>query len=76
MPVRWNREFEYSLFFLHFLNKDISFKNHDGHLEGSVSQILYLGPSFHFMKSRKKSFEKCQKVTRFCFFLHKIETNA
>ena len=27
----------------------------DGHLEGTVSQIFYLGPSFHFMKSRKLS---------------------
>ena len=24
-----------------------------GNLEGTVSQILYLGPSFYFMKSRK-----------------------
>ena len=25
------------------------------HLEGTVSQIFYLGPSFYFMKSRKLS---------------------
>ena len=25
------------------------------HLEGTVSHILYLGPSFYFMKSRKLS---------------------
>ena len=37
----------------------------EGQMEGSVSQNLYLGPSFLFMKSRKKCFEKCQKVTRF-----------
>ena len=30
----------------------------EGQLEGSVSQIFYLGPSFNFMKSRKKSFKK------------------
>ena len=23
------------------------------HIKGTVSQILYLGPTFHFMKSRK-----------------------
>ena len=38
---------------------------HGYHMEGTLSQIFYLGPSFHFMKSRKKSFKKCQKVTRF-----------
>ena len=26
-------------------------------------RFVYLGPSFHFMNSRKKSFKKCQKVT-------------
>ena len=35
------------------------------HMEGTTSQIFYLGPSFHFMKSGKKSFKNCQKVTRF-----------
>ena len=25
----------------------------EGHLEGTVSQFFYLGPSFNFMKSRK-----------------------
>ena len=38
---------------------------HEYHMEGTVSQILYLGPSSHFMKSRKRSLKKCQKVTRF-----------
>ena len=28
------------------------------HSEGTVSQIFYLGPSFHFMKSRKLSSKK------------------
>ena len=28
------------------------------HLEGNVSQIFYLGPSFYFMKSRKLSCKK------------------
>ena len=62
-------ETENSLFSLHFLNKDISFNIpykflkfdihvHKGHLEGSVSQIFDLGPSFYFMQSRKKSFKK------------------
>ena len=56
-------------FFLYFLNKDISlnissiclkFSMHvdGGHLEGSVSQNFHLGPSFHFMHSRKKSLKK------------------
>ena len=31
---------------------------HEGHSEGSVSQIFYLGPSVYFMKSRKISFKK------------------
>ena len=25
------------------------------HMEGTMSQIFYLGPSFHFMKSRGKN---------------------
>ena len=36
-----------------------------GHTEGTVSQILQLGPSFHFMKSRKFSCKNWQKVSRF-----------
>ena len=31
----------------------------------TMSQILYLGPSFYFMKCRKKSLKKSLKVTRF-----------
>ena len=34
------------------------------HLEGSVSQIFYLSPSFYFMWFRKKCFENVLKVTR------------
>ena len=30
----------------------------EGHSEGTVSQIFYLGPSFYFMKSRKLSCKK------------------
>ena len=37
----------------------------EGHSEGSVSQIFYLGPSFYFMKCRKLSCKKSQKVSRF-----------
>ena len=37
----------------------------DDHSEGTVSRILYLGPSFYFMKSRKLSCQKIQKVSRF-----------
>ena len=32
-----------------------------GHSEGTMSQICYLGPSFHFTKPRKFSFKKWQK---------------
>ena len=56
-------------FLIYFLNRDISFdilftclkfSTHvdEGHWEGSVSQILYLGPSFYCMQSRKISFKK------------------
>ena len=30
----------------------------ENHSEGTVSQILYLGPRFHLMKSRKLSCKK------------------
>ena len=64
------------IFHVIFLNKDISITVADIILklcisvlhilpEGSVSQILHLGPSFYFMRFRKKSFENIQKVTRF-----------
>ena len=58
--IRGCSEFENLKFFIHFFNKEISFNipliclkfsTHadEGHLEGSVSQIFYLGPSFYFM---------------------------
>ena len=34
-------------------------------MEETVSQFLYLGLSFYFMKSRKLSLKKWTKVTRF-----------
>ena len=69
MPVWSISKFESSLLFLYFVNKDIlfnipwklmKFKIHvlEGHSEGIVSQILYLGLGFYFMQSRKKSFKK------------------
>ena len=41
-------------------------------MEGTVAQIFYLGPSFHFMKCGKKD-ENSLKVT---FFLSKIKTKC
>ena len=35
--------------------------------EGSMSQFVYLGPSFYFMLCRKKYLKKVPKVTRFFF---------
>ena len=76
MPIWSIIKFENSLFFLYFFNKDISFNIPwklmkftihalEGHSEGTVSQIFDLGLSFYFMQSRKKSFKKRLKVTRF-----------
>ena len=45
----------------------------EGHLEGSVSQIFYLGPSFYFMQSRKKVVKNDQKLP---VFLNKIKTKT
>ena len=61
--------------FLYFLNKDISFNNpwkflkfeihiHEGHSEGIISQILYLGPGF-ILCNLEKYFLNCPKVTIF-----------
>ena len=69
MCVGSTSKFENSLFFLYYFNKDISLNilckvlkfgthNHGRHSEGSVSQFFYLGPSFNFMQSTKKSFKK------------------
>ena len=60
-------KFENWKFLLYFFNKDISFNIPSkrfkfsahidkGHLEGSVSRIIDLGPSFYFMQSWKKKF--------------------
>ena len=51
-------------FYQHFFNMDISLYNQDKllkfclsvlyyHIEGTMFQIFYLGPTFYFMKSRK-----------------------
>ena len=69
MPIWSISKFENSLFFLYFLNKDISFnipwklmkfKIHvlEGHSEGTMSQISYLGLSFYFSQPRKNSFKE------------------
>ena len=59
-----NREFEKCYFHCILLNLNISFDyggilmkiaGHVVHLEGTVSHILYLDPSFYFRKSRKLS---------------------
>ena len=34
-------------------------------MEGTVSQILFIGPSFYFIEFRKKCFKNVEKVTRF-----------
>ena len=34
-------------------------------MEGTVSQIFFIGPSFYFIEFRKKSFKNVEKVTRF-----------
>ena len=43
-------------------------------MEGTVSQIFDLGPSFYFMKCRKKGLKKSLKVTR--FFFNKMKTKT
>ena len=44
-----------------------------GHLEGNVSQIFLLGPSFHFKNSRKKVLKNDQKLP---VFWHEIKTKG
>ena len=69
-----------------FLNQDIFRKNalellkfvkalDEGQMEGTVSQILYIGFSFCFMQSRKINYQKIPKVSRF-FLLYKIKTRT
>ena len=66
------------LFNFYFLNQNISlninfpiikFHIHIENIwmEGTVSQILYLGPSFDFMKSRKIIMQKKQNSSRFFY---------
>ena len=70
------REIEKCIFYLHLFNMDISvaiaatylkFQNivSDILMEGTVSQIFYIGPSFYFMKCGNLVFKKYQKVSRF-----------
>ena len=65
MHVMVNSIFENLLFYLYFLNKDISFNipctflkfgihTLECQLAGSMSQIFYLGPSFHLSNLKKK----------------------
>ena len=65
MPIWSISKFENSLFFLYFLNKDISFdipwklikfKIHvlEGHSEGTLSQIFDLGLSFFLCNLEKQ----------------------
>ena len=65
MPIWSISKFENSLFFKYFFNKDISFNIPwelmkfkinilEGHSEGTVSQILYLGLSFILCNLEKK----------------------
>ena len=70
MPIVSDSKSENSFFFLYCFNKDYSFNIplkvlklsmihvHEGHLEGSVLQIFYLGLRFHFMNFRKLNFKK------------------
>ena len=60
MPIVLDSKSEKSFFSLYFFNKDISFniplillkfgiQVYEGYIEGTVSQIFYLCPSFDFM---------------------------
>ena len=64
MPILSDNEFENLIFSYMFLtrisklvfhNKILKFQKHvnEGQLEESVSQIVYLGLYFHFMRSEK-----------------------
>ena len=48
-------------------SKCLKFSIHvdEGHLEGTMSQISYLVPSFYLIKSRKLSFKKYKKFPEF-----------
>ena len=64
MPIWSISKFENSIFFLYFLNKDISFNipwklmKFKIHVLEGHSKISDLGLSFYFMQSRKRSFKK------------------
>ena len=60
MPIRSSGKFKTLLFSLKILKFNMHI--HDDDSEGTVSQIFYLGPSSHFINSRKKSFKKCHTV--------------
>ena len=76
ITVYTKRKYKNCYFQQIFLNRNISVINGaklisfgrlvvGGHLEGTVSQFFCLGPSFHFMNSRKFSCKNRQKVSRF-----------
>ena len=76
VPQWGGQEMEYWFFNFYFLNQDISlniyFPSIKIHIlienilmEGTVSQNVYLGLSFNFMKSRKIFIKKYQKSSRF-----------
>ena len=62
--LKISREFEKNIFFLLF---EMKFSGEVGKapMEGTVSQISFIGPSFCFWKSRKKGFKNVVKVARF-----------
>ena len=74
------------IFDQHFLNMDISLNNQHKllkfclcalhyRIEGTVSQIFDLGPTFHFMKFRKSNFRR--NVSEACvkFYQHNLNIN-
>ena len=77
-------KFENLKLFIYFLSKDISFNIlficfkfsvciDKGHLEGFL-RFVYVGLSFHFIKSRKLSFKKNHKM--FLVFCHKLKRHS
>ena len=45
-------------------------------MEGTVSQIFILGPSFNFMNSRKIIMEKVMKIFPFFYIKLKLEPTS
>ena len=75
---------EIPFFHEYILNIDISFPMryklfkfstyiHEIWMQGTLSQNLYLGPTFDFIKCRNLNIKKLQKVT---LFSHKIKTRT